>query len=178
MLTYDRIDTHIGKLIVVQSRNGICYIGLPGASLDDVRAWAARQMPGQRLEPSSRPFHEIRGQLIEYLTGRRAALDLPLDHCNSPFSRSALEAARKIPVGSTATYGEIARTIGRPRAARAVGRAMATNPLPLVFPCHRVIGADGSLTGFGPVRADSDASLALKAKLLRLESRVHARAFG
>jgi O-6-methylguanine DNA methyltransferase len=89
-------------------------------------------------------------QLDEYLRGARKAFDLPIDWALlRPFQRNVLELVLAIPYGQTRTYGDIASEIGNPRAARAVGRANATNPMPLVIPCHRVIGADGKLHGYG-----------------------------
>ena len=89
-------------------------------------------------------------QLDEYLRGARKAFDLPIDwSLLRPFQRQVLQIVFAIPYGSTRTYGDIAHEIGNPKAARAVGRANATNPMPLVIPCHRVIGSDGKLTGYG-----------------------------
>jgi methylated-DNA-[protein]-cysteine S-methyltransferase len=89
-----------------------------------------------------------RGQVLEYLAGRRQEFDLPFDATGTPFQQRVWAALRRIPRGETRSYGELAAAIGQPGAARAVGRANATNPLCLIVPCHRVIGADGSLTGF------------------------------
>lgn len=89
-------------------------------------------------------------QLDEYLRGDRTAFTFPIDwDLLRPFQRAVLQLVFAIPYGETRTYGEIAHQMGRPRAARAVGRANATNPMPLVIPCHRVIGADGKLHGYG-----------------------------
>jgi len=91
----------------------------------------------------------IRTQLLEYLNGERKAFDLPLDWSPmTPFQSDALHATLDIPYGQTASYKEIAQAINRPRAARAVGGAEASNPIPLVIPCHRVIGSDGKLHGY------------------------------
>jgi methylated-DNA-[protein]-cysteine S-methyltransferase len=92
---------------------------------------------------------EVRRQLEEYFAGRRRAFDLELAPIGTAFEKQVWDALRGIPFGETRSYGEIARAIGRPGAARAVGRANGANPIPIVVPCHRVIGSDGSLTGFG-----------------------------
>lgn len=101
-------------------------------------------------------------QLHEYLAGKRKTFTLPLAPCGTPFHLRVLEELAKIPYGQCTTYGELARRAGSPNAARAVGRAMNTNPIAIFLPCHRVIGANGALTGFG-------AGLPLKQKLLELE---------
>jgi O-6-methylguanine DNA methyltransferase len=101
-------------------------------------------------------------QLQEYFSGSRQAFDLRLDVHGTVFQRAVWSQVVRIPYGATATYGDIAQLVGKPRASRAVGAAVGANPLPIVVPCHRVVGAGGSLTGFG-------AGLALKETLLRLE---------
>ncbi len=95
------------------------------------------------------PFHAARTQLDDYFANRRRRFDLPLAPAGTPFQRKVWEALLEIPFGSTASYGEIARRVGAPRAVRAVGGANGRNPIAIVIPCHRVIGGDGSLTGFG-----------------------------
>ncbi|HUG14890.1 MAG TPA: methylated-DNA--[protein]-cysteine S-methyltransferase [Thermomicrobiales bacterium] len=107
----------------------------------------------------------VRDQLHEYLSGMRQTFDLPLAPEGSDWQRSVWNALQRIPFGATYTYGQIADLLGSPGSARAVGRANATNPIPLVIPCHRVIGADGSLTGFG-------GGLHIKTALLAHEARV------
>ena len=110
---------------------------------------------------------EALDQIRTYLNGDRTVFDLPLDISSlTAFRQRALRETLKIPYGQTATYGEIARRIGSPRAARAVGRAMAANPIPLVIPCHRVLAADGALTGYSGGRD----GLAIKSRLLELEA--------
>ncbi len=107
-------------------------------------------------------------QLDEYLRGARKAFTLPIDwSLLRPFQRQALQIVASIPYGETRTYGDIARQMGKPRAARAVGRANATNPIPLVIPCHRVIGSDGKLHGYS-----GGEGLQTKEWLLKLERAV------
>jgi methylated-DNA-[protein]-cysteine S-methyltransferase len=107
-------------------------------------------------------------QLDEYLRGARKAFDLPIDwSLLRPFQRQVLQIVYAIPYGQTRTYGDIAHEIGNPPAARAVGRANATNPMPLVIPCHRVIGSDGKLHGYG-----GGEGLPTKEWLLKLEGAV------
>ncbi len=101
-------------------------------------------------------------QLREYFACTRHEFDLPLDLRGTPFQRAVWEQIARIPYGTTTTYGQIARGVGRPKAARAVGGANGANPLPIIIPCHRVVGARGALTGYG-------AGLTIKASLLQLE---------
>ena len=110
-------------------------------------------------------------QFESYIKGQRREFDLPLDWLLiTPFQRQVLEAQIAIPYGETRTYGQLAAQIGKPKAFRAVGRAGATNPIPLVIPCHRVIGADGSLRGYG-----APAGIKTKAWLLALEGAAKAK---
>ena len=95
------------------------------------------------------PFTEARQQLSEYFAGARTVFDLPTAATGTPFQQRVWQALRAIPHGRTASYGDIARAIGNPKAVRAVGLANGRNPLSIVVPCHRVIGSDGSLTGYG-----------------------------
>ena len=104
-------------------------------------------------------------QLEEYFEGRRTAFDVPLDRRGTPFQLSVWTAISAIPFGATSTYGDVARGLGDVRLARAVGAASGANPIPVIVPCHRLVGADGSLTGFG-------GGLEMKAALLRHESRI------
>jgi methylated-DNA-[protein]-cysteine S-methyltransferase len=116
-------------------------------------------------ERDDNAFAEVRSQLTEYFDGRRREFDIPLGLVGNEFERRVWDALRRIPYGETVSYGEIAREIGSPSAARAVGLANGRNPIAVIVPCHRVIGADGSLTGFG-------GGLERKRLLLDLESGV------
>ena len=103
-----------------------------------------REAPGEGFV-----LHKTKQQLTEYFEGKRKTFDLPLSLKGTPFQLECWNALQRIPYGATATYGEIARSIGRPAAVRAVGAANGANPIPIIVPCHRVIGSNGSLTGFG-----------------------------
>ena len=109
------------------------------------------------------PLPEARAQLREYFEGERTAFDLPLASVGSDFQRQVWQELHRSPYGATISYGELARRVGKPRAAQAVGAANGRNPLPIVVPCHRVIGADGSLVGYG-------GGLPRKQRLLALET--------
>ncbi len=110
---------------------------------------------------------EAREQLLEYANGVRQAFDIPLALTGTPWQNTVWAALTQIPYGETRTYGQVAMMVGRPGAARAVGRANATNRLPLVVPCHRVVGANGSLTGFA-------GGTHIKQRLLAHEARTRA----
>jgi methylated-DNA-[protein]-cysteine S-methyltransferase len=118
---------------------------------------------GPRWQRSSSAFRNVVVQLQEYFAGERVAFDVPLDMEGDPFERLVWRALQEVPYGETVSYGELARRIGHPSAARAVGLANARNPIAIVVPCHRVIGADGTLTGYG-------GGLERKRALLDLES--------
>jgi methylated-DNA-[protein]-cysteine S-methyltransferase len=113
------------------------------------------------------PFREAKRQLDEYFGGRRRQFDLPMAADATPFQARVLEALRAIPYGQTRSYRDIAVAVGNPKAVRAVGGANGNNPLPIVIPCHRVIGSSGALTGFG-------GGMEVKRLLLDLESRYSA----
>jgi methylated-DNA-[protein]-cysteine S-methyltransferase len=115
------------------------------------------------LVPGDTEVRPLAKQLVDYLDGRRAAFDLDLDLSHvTPFRRAVLQECARIPRGQVSTYAELARRAGRPNAYRAVGHTMATNPIPIVIPCHRVLGSDGGLHGFG-------GGLDMKRRLLALE---------
>lgn len=120
---------------------------------------------GYRLEADPNLTAQARRELTEYCRGERTVFTLSCALSGTPWQQVVWEAVRSIPFGETRTYGEIAAGLGRPRAARAMGRANATNPLPIVVPCHRVLGANGSLTGYA-------GGLHIKQRLLEHEAGV------
>ena len=153
---YRYLETPIGDLLLAGDDDALCRIGFPEGAM--------RCEPAAGWTRSDRPFGAASEQLTAYFAGALETFDLPLRPSGTPFQLKVLDALREIPYGTTTSYGEIARRIGNPKAVRAVGAANGRNPLPIVIPCHRVIGAGGALTGFG-------GGLPLKAALLRLEQR-------
>jgi len=138
----------LGSIWVAVSENGLAGVKIVGSR----SAFVAALVERYRCEVIFDEAHtaEATQQISEYLSGRREEFELPVDWSGmTPFQVRVLERVLAIPRGETRTYGEIARLIGKPGAARAVGRANATNPMPLVIPCHRLVGSDGSLRGFG-----------------------------
>jgi methylated-DNA-[protein]-cysteine S-methyltransferase len=141
-------ETTMGKLWLATSDRGLVAIetNMPRAEFE---AYLCKHFK-RSIEYAPRRLHQAAMQLKEYLSGERWAFTLVIDWTvMRPFQRSVLQATYEIPYGETRTYKQIAEQIRRPRAARAVGRAEATNPMPLVLPCHRVIGVDGKLHGYG-----------------------------
>ncbi len=134
-------DTPIGPLLLAGREPVLQLLSFPGG--DRVR----RPEAGWQLAPDA--FAEVRRQLDAYFDGHLRTFDVPLDPQVTPFRRRVLDALRTIPYGQTRSYGDIARQIGQPSASRAVGAANGANPIPVIIPCHRVIGSTGKLTGFG-----------------------------
>ena len=164
--SYGVIETSIGPLLVAVDGERLIAIkfGIGATRLPDALANLRRETRGAfdlvRDDAAIRPAAT---QLREYLAGRRTGFDLQVDLSSvTPFRRAVLTECARIPRGQIATYGELAKRVGRPTAFRAVGNAMHTNPIPIVIPCHRVVGANGSLTGFG-------GGLDVKRRLLELE---------
>ena len=139
MTVYTTVPSPIGDLVLTSDGSAITgvYMGEPPHGID----------PTWRQDPA--PFTAAVEQLGAYFAGERESFDLDLAPVGTPFQLAVWEALRTIPYGETRSYGELAAQIGRPGASRAVGAANGNNPLSIVVPCHRVIGADGSLTGFG-----------------------------
>jgi len=156
-------ETTLGRFWLAVSDLGLVAVDW-GRTRAEFEAWLSKRFKCT-VEVAPEHVREAAKQLKEYLSGRRRAFTLVIDWTVlRPFQQSALQATYEIPYGETRTYKEIAVHIGRPHAARAVGRAEATNPMPLVIPCHRVIGTDNKLHGYGMVEG-----IKTKAWLLKLE---------
>ena len=144
------VDTPLGQMALAEEDGALIRLYLPGEGTP-------------RLMPHETPLlREGREQLLAYLRGERKTFELPLAPRGTPFQCAVWEELRRIPYGTTCTYGALAVRIGNPRAVRAVGQANHRNPLPIFIPCHRVIGANGALTGYA-------GGLELKRSLLKLE---------
>ena len=152
---YCYLETPIGELLVAGDSDGLSLVGFPKGSM--------RREPEPDWIFNEKPLAEACRQLDEYFAGERREFELPLNLNGTEFQVSVLEALQEIHYGETVSYGEVANRIGHPRAVRAVGAANGRNPLPIVIPCHRVIGITGELTGFG-------GGLDTKEALLRLEA--------
>lgn len=153
-LCYTEIDSPVGPLMAAGTEDALHVLSFPTGHK------AVRPRPEWRHADA--PFAELRRQLDAYFAGDLRTFDLPLHLSGTAFQKSVWRRLAAIPYGETRTYGEIAAEIGRPTASRAVGAANGDNLLPIILPCHRVIGANGALTGFG-------GGLPTKRYLLRLE---------
>lgn len=154
-MKYCTMDSPIGSLLLAGHSDALAFIGFPEGK--------GRLEPGNEWHQDRSAFTEAIQQLQEYFDGTRKTFSLSLAPQGTEFQQQVWDALSDIPYGQTRSYQAIASTIGRPKAVRAVGSANGRNPLPIVVPCHRVIGANGSLTGFG-------GGLAAKSYLLNLES--------
>jgi len=157
-LAFKIMESPVGKLKLVASDEGLVAV-----------LWRlerpSRTRLGELVEDNQHPvLLKTERQLVEYFAGGRKEFSIPLDMRGTPFQKNVWEALLAIPFGETRSYGQIAKQLGNPNATRAVGAANGRNPLPIIVPCHRVIGSSGSLTGFG-------GGLETKAHLLSLEEK-------
>jgi methylated-DNA-[protein]-cysteine S-methyltransferase len=160
-VAYTLTDSPVGDLLVAATGRGVCRISFDPEPERELE-WLARAY-GLRVLRASRPLNEPRRELDEYFEGKRKEFGLQIDLEALPsFQQLVLIELQRVPYGDTATYGGLAERIGRPRAARAVGGALNKNPVPIVVPCHRIVGASGSLVGYA-------GGLERKEKLLALE---------
>ncbi len=157
-MVYTFSDSPLGELLLQADESGLRSIIFQDGkkSTTPEPDWVANPAP----------FADVLAQLCAYFDGARTSFDLQLAPEGTAFQRTVWRTLESIPYGVTWSYGELARAIGKPTASRAVGAANGANPLPIVIPCHRVIGADGSLTGFG-------GGLENKRKLLTIEGALH-----
>jgi methylated-DNA-[protein]-cysteine S-methyltransferase len=144
---FDVVDSPVGELLVAASDHGLALI--PFDSEPEERLERLARIAGPRVLRSPRSVDDVRRELDEYFGGRRRTFGLSLDLRALPgFTVSVLDELARVPYGETTTYGELAQRVGHPRAARAVGTVMNRNRIPIVLPCHRVVGSTGSLTGY------------------------------
>jgi methylated-DNA-[protein]-cysteine S-methyltransferase len=159
-MLYTTFDSPIGELLLAGDGKSLHHLHMQeGKTRIEVR---------NDWEQAAEPFSAVREQLDDYFAGGRTTFDVPLTMTGSAFQRRVWSELRRIPYGESISYGELARRIGIPSAARAVGTANGLNPVAVIVPCHRVIGADGSLTGFGGGLERKRFLLDLEAGALRL----------
>ena len=155
MLRYCELSTPVGRLLLAGDEEGLHRISFQDG-FHPVR-------PAEGWRRAEEPFREVIAQLEAYFAGKLRRFGVALAPDGTPFQREVWSALTAIPYGETVTYSGLASRLGRPNASRAVGAANGSNPIPIIIPCHRVIGADGSLTGFG-------GGVAIKRRLLDLEA--------
>jgi methylated-DNA-[protein]-cysteine S-methyltransferase len=167
-LYWSSVPSPCGTCIVMATEAGVCWSGTPGTPADEGFSWLKRR---SKLsfdhvveEEEIAPLQQALDELRRYFAGERLQFTCPLDLHGSPFQLSVWHEMLRIPYGETRTYGELAKAIGRPASYRAVGAASGANPVAIIVPCHRLIGSDGSLTGYG-------GGLPTKEWLLALEKR-------
>jgi methylated-DNA-[protein]-cysteine S-methyltransferase len=166
-VAFTSVPSPFGDLLVAATRRGLVRLAYPNETVDGVLADLAASVSPRVLEAPGR-LDEVRRELEEYFVGERHRFDVPVDWTlvMEGFSRRVLQATARVPFGRVTTYGDVARRAGSPRAARAAGNALGSNPIPIVVPCHRVIRSGGELGGYGGGGPER------KAFLLRLEGAV------
>jgi methylated-DNA-[protein]-cysteine S-methyltransferase len=152
--SYCYVDSPIGRLLLAGDASALAII--------DFQSGPRPRRPDAAWREETAPFEAAIAELTEYFRGVRRVFTVPLAPVGTPFQQRVWRALLDIPYGETTSYGELARQLGQPNASRAVGLANGTNPIPVIIPCHRVIGANGSLTGYG-------GGLPIKQRLLALE---------
>ena len=165
-LHWGSVSSPRGSCVIVGTERGICWLGTPGTTLEMGLNWVERKMNFASVveDASCEPLRQAVDQLERYFAGEHAQFTCPLDLYGTPFQLKVWNALTRIPFGETRTYAEVAREIGHPSAVRAVGAANGANPVAIIVPCHRVIGSNGSLTGYG-------GGLPTKSWLLNLEKK-------
>jgi O-6-methylguanine DNA methyltransferase len=158
------MDSPIGGLTFVGSERGLFYVFLPIEGRRVTAAMMRKRFPGARITVDDGCLEESLRQIREYFAGKRTKFSVKLDIQGTDFQKKVWKALTEVPYGETESYAGICRRIGRPAAARAVGAACGANPFPIIVPCHRIVGKDGSLTGFA-------GGLRMKEKLLEMEKR-------
>jgi methylated-DNA-[protein]-cysteine S-methyltransferase len=156
MMSYTQLESPVGPLLLVGDEGGLRQILFVNGR--------HQARPEATWKQDAAPLEKAVSQLRSYFAGEREEFDLPLAPEGTPFQQEVWRQLCEIPYGETISYGELARRMGNPRASRAVGLANGSNPIPIVIPCHRVIGSNGKLTGYG-------GGLPIKEKLLALERR-------
>lgn len=153
---------HHQPIVLAATPKGLCQILWPHRPFQELQKWVKKYLPNSQLIPDEEKLSSYVEQFQEYFQGIRQEFDIPFDVYGSPFQVQVWKKLCRIPFGQTRSYADIASAIGRPKAVRAVGTAIGANRIPILIPCHRVIGKNKTLTGFG-------GGLAIKKKLLHLE---------
>lgn len=150
------------KMYVAATTAGLCYIGSPNASFEELAGWARKRLPSYKFVEDAEELQPYIKEVIAYLEGKINKFTLPMDLHGTPFQQAVWQALKEIEYGKIVTYTDIAARIGKPKSVRAVGSAIGANPILIIIPCHRVIAKSGKLGGFR-------AGLDMKEQLLELE---------
>lgn len=166
----DEMNSPLGTLTIVATDHGVCHIhfGELVTSMATLNAWLKKQgRKGEiiRCEETLRPICE---QLEDYFSGKRCTFDIPLDLCGTPFQKKVWNALKEIGYGETRSYKEVAQEVGAPKAVRAIGGANNKNPIPIIIPCHRVIGSNGNMVGYGGGLDKKEILLSLEGAIERI----------
>ena len=164
MIEYTTFNSPIGKIYIAAVNKGVVKISFSPESPQELAKYCQKHL-GVGVREGSEYTRDAKQQILKYLEGKSQSLEFPIIHFNTPFREKVLEVERNIPYGETRSYGEVAKMVNNPRASRAVGSANSENPLPLYFPCHRIITSNGRLGGFG-------CGLNVKQYLLDLEANI------
>ncbi|WP_336773636.1 methylated-DNA--[protein]-cysteine S-methyltransferase [Paenibacillus sp. MMO-58] len=159
LLQHDDWNLHLAA-----TDNGLCYVGSQGASFEELADWAEARLPGYELIRHDAEMERYTHEFTKYFQGSLDVFTLPLDLVGTAFQQKVWQAMNAVQYGSTVAYSDLAETIGRPQASRAVGAAVGANPLLIVLPCHRIVGKTGSMTGYR-------GGLPMKTALLELEQK-------
>lgn len=163
-VVWSQMDSPVGPLTLAMTAKGVCSIefGKGEQTLVGIKVWAEQWGRSVKIEQNDRACAPAMEQLKEYFERKRQKFDVPVDLYGTPFQKAVWRQLQAIPYGQVRSYKDIAKAIGAPKAVRAVGGANNKNPVPIIVPCHRVIGSNGSLVGYG-------GGLHIKEKLLALE---------
>jgi O-6-methylguanine DNA methyltransferase len=158
-------DSRIGRIYVASTDRGVCKISLPKESRKDFFDWLKSHFDPEAVSDNRSRNKDVIDQFVRYFNGRLATFTVPVDPSGTPFQLRVWKELTKIPYGTTISYKQLAKRVSAARATQAVGRANGANPLPVIIPCHRVLGSDGALVGY---------SCGIKTKefLLRLEGAI------
>lgn len=169
-LCYTMMDSPIGPLLLASTAEGLCFIefGEEPDSLPSLQRWSKKHFLDMPIARDDESNGQVKKQLQEYFAGERETFDLPYVLHGTPFQKAVWTELSLIPYGETRSYKDIALAIGASKAVRAIGGANNRNPIPVIIPCHRVIGSNGALVGYGGGLSIKEHLLALEKVLLTL----------
>ncbi|WP_066395211.1 methylated-DNA--[protein]-cysteine S-methyltransferase [Neobacillus mesonae] len=150
------------KMYIAATSKGLCYVGSQNQPFEELAEWSAKHLPGTPLVEEHQKLKPFATEIIDYLDGKRKSFTIPFDCHGTEFQTAVWNALCEIPYGETKSYSDIANSINRPSAVRAVGTAIGANPVLITIPCHRVVGKNGKLTGYR-------GGLEMKQQLLEIE---------